>query len=145
MDALETGLEWLSHKIIGNNLIQEFATGNMFITANNNIRNVKGCVFPPSAPQLPVNGYYVHYILRDYYRQDGKVKHRTIANLSSCSSAEIQAIQIVQESARRWQDINATMPKGLEELKTLCTTELRIQASRSVIISCSRGHRYKGL
>ena len=94
MDALETGLEWLSHKIIGNNLIQEFATGNMFITANNNIRNVKGCVFPPSAPQLPVNAYYVHYILRDYYRQDGKVKHRTIANLSSCSSAEIQAIQI---------------------------------------------------
>ena len=73
------------------------------------------------------SGKYVRYLLRDSYRQDGKVKHRTIANLSSYSSAEIHAIQIVQESARRWQDINATMPEGLEELKTLCTTELRIQ------------------
>jgi hypothetical protein len=70
---------------------------------------------------------YVRYLLRDSYRQDGKVKHRTIANLSSCSSAEIQAIQIVQESARRWQDLEATVPEGLEELKTLCTIELRIQ------------------
>ena len=31
----------------------------MFITANNNIRNVNGCVIPPSAPQLPVNGYVI--------------------------------------------------------------------------------------
>jgi hypothetical protein len=40
------------------------------------------------------SGKYVRYLLRDSYRQDGKVKHRTIANLSSCSSAEIQAIQL---------------------------------------------------
>ncbi len=47
------------------------------------------------------SGIYVHYILRDSYRQDGKIIHRTIANLSNCSSAEIQAIQIVQKLARR--------------------------------------------
>ncbi len=39
------------------------------------------------------SGPYVRYLLRDSYRQDGKVKHRTIANLSRCSSAETQAIQ----------------------------------------------------
>ena len=40
------------------------------------------------------SGKYVRYLLRDSYRQDGKVKHRTIANLSSCSSQEIQAIKL---------------------------------------------------
>jgi hypothetical protein len=40
------------------------------------------------------SGKYTRYLLRDSYRQDGKVKHRTIANLSSCSLQEIQAIQL---------------------------------------------------
>ena len=73
------------------------------------------------------SGKYVRYLLRDSYRQDGKVQHRTIADLSSYSSSKIQAIQIVQEIARRWQDLDATVPEGIEELKTLCTMELRIQ------------------
>ncbi|MDA8378155.1 MAG: hypothetical protein M0Z50_14070 [Planctomycetia bacterium] len=73
------------------------------------------------------SGKYVRYLLRDSYRQDGKVQHRTIADLSSYSSSKIQAIQIVQELARRWQDLDATVPEGIEELKTLCTMELRIQ------------------
>ena len=57
MDVLETGLEWLTYEMIGNNLIQEYVTKNMFITANNNIRNVQGYVFLSSVPLLPVNGY----------------------------------------------------------------------------------------
>jgi hypothetical protein len=73
------------------------------------------------------SGKYVHYLLRDSFRPDGKVKHRTIADLSSYSSAEIHSIQIVQELARWWQDLDATVPEGIEELKTLCTMELRIQ------------------
>ncbi len=73
------------------------------------------------------SGKYVRYLLRDSYRQDGKVQHRTIADLSSYSSSKIQAIQIVQEIARRWQDLDATVPEGIEELKTLCTMELWIQ------------------
>ncbi len=50
IDAPETGHEWLTYEMTGNNLIQKFVTGNMFITANNNIRNLKSCVFSPSAP-----------------------------------------------------------------------------------------------
>ena len=40
------------------------------------------------------SGKYVRFLLRDSYRQDGKVKHRTIANLSSCSPQEIEAIKL---------------------------------------------------
>jgi hypothetical protein len=35
--------------------------------------------------------------------------------------------RIVQELARRWQDMDATVREGLDELKTLCATELRLQ------------------
>ena len=37
---------------------------------------------------------YTRYLLRESYREDGKVKHRTIANLSRCSAAEIDAIRL---------------------------------------------------
>jgi len=37
---------------------------------------------------------YVRYLLRENYRENGKVKHRTIANLSKCSANEIEAIKL---------------------------------------------------
>jgi len=37
---------------------------------------------------------YFRYLLRENYRENGKVKHRTIANLSRCSDGEIRAIKI---------------------------------------------------
>ena len=37
---------------------------------------------------------YTRSLLRESYREDGKVKHRTIANLSQCSEAEIAAIRL---------------------------------------------------
>ena len=37
---------------------------------------------------------YTRYLLRESYRDDGKVKHRTIANLGGCSAAEIEAIRL---------------------------------------------------
>jgi transposase len=39
-------------------------------------------------------GKYTRYLLRDSYRENGKVKHRTIANLSHCSEEEIEAIRL---------------------------------------------------
>jgi transposase len=39
-------------------------------------------------------GKYTCYLLRETYRQDGKVKHRTIANLSGCSEEEIEAMRL---------------------------------------------------
>jgi len=37
---------------------------------------------------------YTRYLLRDSYREDNKVKHRTIANLGQCSKEEIAAMQL---------------------------------------------------
>jgi hypothetical protein len=37
---------------------------------------------------------YPRALLRESYKQDGKVKHRTIANISKCAPEEIQAIQL---------------------------------------------------
>jgi len=40
------------------------------------------------------NRTYRRVLLREGYRENGKVKHRTIANLSRCSDEEIEAIKI---------------------------------------------------
>jgi len=37
---------------------------------------------------------YTRHLMRQSYREDGKVKHRTVANLSSCSDKEIEAIRL---------------------------------------------------
>ena len=66
---------------------------------------------------------YVRRLLRDSYRQDGKVKHRTIANVSSCTPEEIQSLK---PALRHKGNLDATVQEGLDELKTLCATELRI-------------------
>ena len=39
-------------------------------------------------------GKYTRHLLRESFREDGKVKHRTIANLSHCSAEEIAAIRL---------------------------------------------------
>ena len=41
-------------------------------------------------------GKYTCYLLRENYREDGKVKHRTIANLSHCGKEEIAAMRLAQ-------------------------------------------------
>jgi hypothetical protein len=37
---------------------------------------------------------YTRYLLRESYREGGRVKHRTLANLSHCAPAEIEAIRL---------------------------------------------------
>ena len=37
---------------------------------------------------------YTRYLIRDSHRENGKIKHRTIANISKCSPEEIQAIRL---------------------------------------------------
>ncbi|MCP5004343.1 MAG: hypothetical protein GY941_10455 [Planctomycetes bacterium] len=33
-------------------------------------------------------------LMRESFREDGKVKHRTIANISKCSDQEVEAIKL---------------------------------------------------
>jgi hypothetical protein len=45
--------------------------------------------------QSTVNGKtYTRHLLRESFREGGRVKHRTIANLSRCSAEEIEAIRL---------------------------------------------------
>ena len=50
-------------------------------------------MFVDTAPSRQHGKVYYRHLLRDSYREDGKVKHRTIANLSHCSPEEIEAIR----------------------------------------------------
>src|SRR5438128_2142140 len=45
---------------------------------------------------------YTRHLLRESYRANGKILHRTIANLSQCSAAEIEAIRL---ALRHKQDL----------------------------------------
>jgi hypothetical protein len=45
---------------------------------------------------------YTRHLLRESYRANGKVLHRTLANLSPCSAAEIEAIRL---ALRHKQDL----------------------------------------
>lgn len=38
---------------------------------------------------------YTRDLLRTSYREDGQVKHRTVANLSRCTPQEIKALRLV--------------------------------------------------
>jgi len=58
--------------------------------------------------KVTVNGKTYHRVLlRQSYRENGKVKHRTIANLSACSTEEIQAIELAFEHKK---DLDALKP-----------------------------------
>jgi len=48
---------------------------------------------------------YTRHLLRESYREKGKVKHRTLANLSHCSDEEIQAIKLALKHKRNLQEL----------------------------------------
>lgn len=48
---------------------------------------------------------YTRHLLRQSYREDGKVKHRTVANLSSCSDKEIEAIRLALRHKEDLRDL----------------------------------------
>ncbi|MBL7043760.1 MAG: IS1634 family transposase, partial [Pirellulaceae bacterium] len=53
-----------------------------------------------------VNGKkYTRHLLRESYRENGKVKHRTLANLSHCSDEEIQAIKLALKHKHNLQEL----------------------------------------
>ena len=54
------------------------------------------------------------YLLRTSFREDGKVKHKTIANVSACSEAEIAAISLALKHKN-----NLSAVASLEDLKII--------------------------
>lgn len=54
---------------------------------------------------------YIRHLLRENYREDGKVKHRTIANLSRCSDEEIAAIKL---ALKHKHNLNSLSTEGIK-------------------------------
>lgn len=61
---------------------------------------------------------YPRALLRESYREDGKVKHRTIANISHCSDKEIKAIKFALKNKDAMADL-ANKMKPIEERQGL--------------------------
>lgn len=55
--------------------------------------------------QIRGNKTYTRTLLRESYREGGKVKHRTIANLSQCSKEEIEAIKLAMKHKHDLTDL----------------------------------------
>jgi transposase len=56
---------------------------------------------------------YHRVLLRQSFRQDGKVKHRTIANLSDCSPEELQAIELALQHKHDLDSLRPTEKRPL--------------------------------
>ena len=48
---------------------------------------------------------YTRHLLRESFREDGRVRHRTLANLSSASDEEIQAIKLALKNKHRLEQL----------------------------------------
>lgn len=63
---------------------------------------------------------YHRVLLRQSFRQHGKVKHRTIANLSACSDAELQAIELALKHKHDLDSLRANRQGPLQLRQGLC-------------------------
>jgi hypothetical protein len=52
---------------------------------------------------------YTRYLLRESFRDQGKVKHRTIANLSQCSEQEISAMRLAFKHKKQLDTLAAQL------------------------------------
>jgi transposase len=75
--------------------------------------NIVVTMFIDSAYSTRNGKTYVRHLLRDSYRENGKVKHRTLANLSQCSEEEIAAIKLALKYKGNLTDLG-----NIQEMKT---------------------------
>ncbi len=60
---------------------------------------------------------YTRHLLRETYREEGKVKHRTLANLTHCKPEEVEAIRLALKHKGDLGRILASAVEGGPELK----------------------------
>ena len=63
---------------------------------------------------------YHRVLLRQSFRQDGKVKHRTVANLSACSQEELQAIELALKHKHDLDSLRSSASGPLHLRQGLC-------------------------
>jgi len=78
---------------------------------------------------------YTRILLRESYRHQGKVKHRTIANLSKCSAQEIQAIELAlkhkHDLSKLTAEASAPATSGLDS-KEPSDAQVRLRQGLSI-------------
>ena len=84
------------------------------------------------------NKIYTRNLLRTSYREKGKVKHKTIANLSKCSDEEVAAIKLALKhkgklaSLASLDDIETTLGKSIGAVWVLDVISERLGVSRAL-------------
>ncbi|CAK0770904.1 hypothetical protein CCP2SC5_510019 [Azospirillaceae bacterium] len=73
---------------------------------------------------------YTRTLLRETYRESGKVKHRTIANLSHCKPEEIEAIRL---ALKHKNELSALAPESKRlDVKTITSESVTLEQGVSV-------------
>ena len=92
---------------------------------------------------IPSQGKYSTILLRESFREGGKVKHRTIANLSKCSEDEIEAIKLAFKHKKNLAEIDSinniiTLHQGLSVGAVLVIKEVAQRLGISDAFGSSR-------
>lgn len=88
---------------------------------------------------------YTRYLLRDSYREDGKVKHRTIANLGQCSTEEIAALKLALKHKNNLSQLIPLSDINLEQGKRFGAVWLIKQMADRLGISKALGQDDQGI
>lgn len=84
------------------------------------------------------NKFYTRHLLRESYRENGKVKHRTVANLSHCSDDEIAAFKFALshkgeiDKIGTVDDVKTTQGMRIGAVFTLNTIAVRLGLSKAL-------------
>mgnify|MGYP001581702110 CR=1 FL=1 len=87
---------------------------------------------------------YTRHLLRDSYREDGKVKHRTLANLSSCTDEEIAALKLALRHKGNLAQLVSIEDIGTKEgMRIGAVYSLKVIADR-IGLTGALGHHREG-
>lgn len=90
-------------------------------------------------------GKSVRHLLRESYREDGKVKKRTIANITHCSEAEISAIKLALEHKNNLKVLCSTNKDvNLEQGKSIGSAWLVFDIAKKLGIAKALTHSRNG-
>jgi transposase len=88
---------------------------------------------------------YTRYLLRESYREGKKVRHRTIANLSQCSTEEIAAIRLALRHKKDLTELRGqTTPVSLTQGLSVGAVWLLYEVARQQGISDALGSSREG-
>ena len=80
---------------------------------------------------------YVRHLLRESFRENGKVKHRTIASLSRCSPDEIEAIRLALRHKKDLSQLTTVTKESVTYLQEHPLAKTQV-ASRKIGEKCKK-------